>query len=58
MTAVMPCSRRAVAAPGRMASQGLKSESRKVSRASGASRATRGTLKLFAGRAKSVARWK
>ena len=55
---VTPCSRSASAEPGRAASHGLMSDARKVTRPSGASTATRGMLNMFAGSAKTVARWK
>src|ERR1700759_3424429 len=58
MIPVTPCSSRAVAAPGSMATQGPMSDAQNVITAIGASTATNGTLNMLVGTAKSVARWK
>ena len=58
ITAVTPCSSRAVAAPGSIATQGLMSDAQNIITAVGASTATRGTLNMFVGTANIVARWK
>ena len=58
MIPVIPCSSRAVAAPGNIAIHGLIREAQNVTMATGASTATNGTLNTFVGTANIVARWK
>src|SRR5271170_4921094 len=56
MTPVTPCSRRAVAAPGSIATQGPRRDAQNVMTAIGASTATSGTLNIFVDTANIVAR--